>query len=310
VESVLNQTFKDFEIIIVDDGSTDEVAVLIEPWIKDGTIRYLRQSNKGAAVARNAGIRLAKGKFLKFLDCDDLLYPQQLDLQVRHLENKPGSVISATDYELAFPSKRKKICKIWLGEDKHQLAQFIKGNPCPIHTILIRRDIFQEAGGFDENLHCHEDSYIWLQLLIRNCSFERLAYTGCLYVIMEGTLSEDRNKMFHQHCRFSEKLNQLLLPKLKELPADVIEQLLISNTKLIHACFLRRINPGAVLPVTLQVHKAAYMVQTKGLKKFILKLMDIRRVSLLQYLKRNLQDKNYSKAIRDMDVFWRNEQNY
>jgi hypothetical protein len=95
-----------------------------------------------------------------------------------------------------------------------------------------------------------------------------------------------------------------------DLHASVIDQLLITNTKMIHACFLRRINPNSLLPFTLQAHKAVYMIKTRGLKRFISNVMGIEGISLFQYFKHCLKDKNYSIEIRDMDVFWRNEAHY
>src|SRR3989338_7230913 len=108
VNSVLGQTFKDFEIIVVDNGSTDETKAVLEPWVKRGEVHYLHEMNKGPARARNAGIRHARGKYLKFLDYDDLLYKNQLEYQVNHLKDKNEFVISATDYELEFCTKNKK----------------------------------------------------------------------------------------------------------------------------------------------------------------------------------------------------------
>lgn len=310
VESVLNQTFKDLEIIVIDDGSTDRTKDVLSPWINEGKIVYFFQQNKGLAGARNTGIKLSKGKFLKFLDRDDLLYPQILEKQVDHLANKPETLISTTDYELEFPSKNKKAVTIWIGKENRQLARFIEGNPCPVHTILIRSDVVRRANGFDEDLRCHEDTFLWQRLLIQNCSFEKIDFTGCLYRILDGALSDNRDKMFHQHCRFSERMNQLLLPQLQGLGLSVIDQLLITNTRLVHACFLRKMRPNSVLPKTIQALEAVYMMKTNKIKGSISKIMGIQAISYFQYLKRTSMDKSYCIQIRDMDVFWRDESHY
>ena len=144
VESVLRQTFKDFEFIIVDDGSVDDTKALLDAWIRDGKIQYFRQQNKGPAAARNLGMSHAVGKYFKFLDADDLLYPEQLERQVKFLSDKAPSVISATGYELEFENKNKIPVSLYFR--KFQLAQFIDGNPFPIHTILVERSIVEEAG--------------------------------------------------------------------------------------------------------------------------------------------------------------------
>ena len=82
IDSVLAQTCADVEIIIVDDGSTDNTKEVISPYLKDKRIQYTFQQNKGLAAARNTGIHLATGEFLKFLDSDDFLYPQQIEMQI------------------------------------------------------------------------------------------------------------------------------------------------------------------------------------------------------------------------------------
>lgn len=133
VKSVLNQTFKEFEILVIDDGSTDNTKSLLEAWIKEGAIKYIYQSNKGLSGARNTGIQQAQGLYLKFLDCDDLLYPRQLELQVNQLKDKDEGVVSATDYQLEFESKFKKDIKIHLG-DHSQISRFIEYNPCPFKS--------------------------------------------------------------------------------------------------------------------------------------------------------------------------------
>jgi glycosyltransferase involved in cell wall biosynthesis len=157
IESVLNQTSKDVEIIVVDDGSTDETARLLGPWINNGAIRYVHQANKGSMVARNVGIRMAKGKFIKFLDSDDFLYPRQLELQVQHLENKPDFVISATDYEFEYEDKTRQQVKMNLGHGS-QLARIIEDNLGPIHCFLVRRKVIEKVAGFDESLSSCQDT--------------------------------------------------------------------------------------------------------------------------------------------------------
>ena len=148
IESVLEQTYKNYEIIVVDDGSTDSTRATLDPWIKDGTIRYYYQKNKGAAAARNLGISLANGEFLKFLDADDAIYPKQLELQVHQLEDKEDSIISVTDYEFEFESKVRKQFKTWIGEGS-QLARLIQGNIAPPHCVLVRRTLVEKVEGYD-----------------------------------------------------------------------------------------------------------------------------------------------------------------
>lgn len=95
IQSVINQSFKDIEIIVIDDGSTDNTADIIKPFT--GHIKYYRQENKGAASARNHGIKLSSGKYIAFLDSDDLWEPHKLAAQLNILENQPDFPVVHTN---------------------------------------------------------------------------------------------------------------------------------------------------------------------------------------------------------------------
>ena len=309
IKSVFDQTFKDFEIIVVDDGSTEDIKAILGSWIKDEKVRYIYQENKGLAGARNTGIRLAQGNFLKFLDCDDVLYPQQLALQFDHLKNKPESVISVSDYDLEFENKIKKSVKLWLG-NRNQLGRFIEANPCPVHTILIRRSLVEKMDGFAEELPSQEDTDLWLRILVQGGSFEKIDYIGCCYRILNKSLSADKERMFNAHCKLSERVNQYLLPTLGQLKNDTLDQLLMVNFKFIHTCFLRKIAPSFYLPRTLKVSSVIYSMKPNKFRRCLLNLVGVENIALLQYLKRSLTDQNYRNMLDNAEVFWRKEENY
>ena len=87
INSVQSQTYQNWEMIIIDDGSTDNTKDIITPFLSDYRIKYLRQLNSGPSIARNNGINKAKGKYLAFLDSDDLWKPNKLDIQIKYLDN-------------------------------------------------------------------------------------------------------------------------------------------------------------------------------------------------------------------------------
>ena len=306
VDSVLNQTFQDFEILVVDDGSTDATKAAIEPWIKQRKIRYFYQQNKGPAAARNIGIRHAKGQYLKFLDYDDLLYSEQLQRQVEHLKDRPSSVISATGYDLEFDSKKRVVVNLWLGKD--QLGQFIGGNPCPIHSILVSRSLVDNAGSFDESLLTHEDSDLWLRILMEGGVFEKVDYIGCCYRIIGGAHSADASRMFRNYCNVSEKLNRALIRQSKQLSQETLRQLYYRNLQTIHQCFAQGIEPLSSLPFTLRVSRSLYAMKTGLFGKIAITIRGFKSVAKREYRRSCEIDKNFPKKL--MGTSWRDERFY
>jgi len=307
VESILNQTFKDLELIVVDDGSTDGTHAAIEPWIKNGTILYVHQKNAGVSAARNTALRLAKGTFLKFLDSDDFLYPQQLELQVKQLIDKPDNYISVTDCEYEFESKTKKHVRIVLGKH-NQLARFIMGNLGPPHIFLIRRSMIEKIGGFDEGLSSCEDSDLWLRVMLQGGIVEKLDFLGCRYRILKGSLDADMDKGLVNFCKVIDKLNSALLPQINQQPREVLEQLLLANTRLFHRCFKAKIKPATYLPNALKASTIIYKEKIHGLKKLIAMIIGIQNVALLLYIKAYLTNRNYYENLNI--ATWRDENNY
>jgi glycosyltransferase involved in cell wall biosynthesis len=164
VESVLAQRFKAFEIIVVDDGSTDDT---VKKLAKYGErLRLCSQSRRGVSAARNLGARAARGRFLAFLDSDDLWRPGKLHIQTDFMLRNPAIEICQTE-------------EIWL---RHG----VRVNPKAIHrkpsgdifrrsvelclvspsAVMMTRRLFEASGGFDENLPVCEDYDLWLRIAI------------------------------------------------------------------------------------------------------------------------------------------------
>jgi glycosyltransferase involved in cell wall biosynthesis len=163
IESVLQQSYTPIEIIVVDDGSTDQTKQRIDALIKSQTIRYIYQSNQGLSAARNTGLRIAKGKYVQFLDADDLLEPHKIEKQVTQLESANQPAISGCDFR-CFDDHNPST----FYDGDFFKGQFPLSDPprlfdfyTVIHRWLFPASIFNEVGLFDPTLPATED---WLML--------------------------------------------------------------------------------------------------------------------------------------------------
>jgi glycosyltransferase involved in cell wall biosynthesis len=172
VEAVLTQTFRDYEIIVVDDGSTDDTGEVLRRFA--GAIRILRQSNQGPAAARNAGIAQARGTFICFLDADDLWMPDKLARQIDFMAQHPeiGLLFAdATEWSGASIQKPSILATMTFGTDaKSQVPlqdafrKLLIENFIPTSSVMIRKECFATAGLFDVALPNAEDREMWLRI--------------------------------------------------------------------------------------------------------------------------------------------------
>lgn len=176
LESVLNQTFQDFEIIVVNDGSTDksesEVLKLDSPKIK-----YFKTENQGVSQARNFGIEKARGTLLAFLDADDYWYPHHLEDLYFLYQQYPGAGFFATNYEFYYSENRIEYPKFLdiSSEFKHGIVKdFFKSSYLYRLTwtsaVAIPKTVIQEIGGFDPNitLGAGEDIDYWIRVALKH----------------------------------------------------------------------------------------------------------------------------------------------
>ncbi|MCM8812078.1 MAG: glycosyltransferase [Candidatus Omnitrophica bacterium] len=206
IESVLAQTFTDWEHVIVDDGSPDETWQVIEEYQrKDPRIRGFRKGNGGVASAMNVGLENAKGEFVCILDDDDRWLPGKLVRQVEMMEKNPalGFVYGRMSIERngkeveVFPYKHRA----------HTMAEIFTGNYIPTLTVMMRRSCLEKIGKFNTKLRICADLDMWLRLA-EKYPFDGLWEVLAIYRYPEPkqNLSADKVRRLEEHLTIFSKI--------------------------------------------------------------------------------------------------------
>jgi glycosyltransferase involved in cell wall biosynthesis len=194
VESVLAQTRPAAEVIVVDDGSTDDTAERLARF--GDRVRYVRQENRGVAAARNRGVAEATGDWVAFLDADDVWHPRKLAVQTALLARRPDIGMLGTQvYD--WPGPHPDVMAGGHAEHVREvrLADLVVRNSLVTSTIVARADTLREAGPFDPGLHGPEDHDLWIRVAQRakvaNLSVSLAGYR----LTTPGSLSKDAARM-------------------------------------------------------------------------------------------------------------------
>jgi glycosyltransferase involved in cell wall biosynthesis len=214
IKSVLEQTYNDFEVIVVNDGSTDNSHRIIEAF--GDQISYLHQQNKGPSSARNAGITASRGKYIAFLDSDDYFMKRNLEIKMSFLESNPRADWIYSDWQyvddegsplkkgsLKFKYSKKRLT----GEIFEELLQsrnFI--SPC---TVVIKRSVLEDVGHFDPLIPSQEEFDLWLRIALKYPAYyiDRVLVNVTLH---PASLSSDFTKWAYGNALIVDKLKDLI----------------------------------------------------------------------------------------------------
>ena len=251
IQSILRQTYTNFELIIIDDKSTDKTAIIAATYANnDSRVKLItNKRSKGASGARNSGIVIADGDWIAFLDSDDIWF-DVLEQKVRAVtEEYPDCDMISTDYDFWFPGENIRISKVddnkvWnkhFGysnesslpiEIKNPIDAFMDTVLTNTNVVMVRAQIVHIIGGFDETIRVYEDIHMWLLLASHSQSFVYLPVCGALYRQHEGSLSDVVDDPIEMYAPpvFSKLLNEAQFQDYKYILRRKIIQHIQLNT--------------------------------------------------------------------------------
>jgi teichuronic acid biosynthesis glycosyltransferase TuaG len=198
VKSVLSQSFQDFELIIVNDGSTDTTLEVAHHLAQnDSRIKVLSHTNSKQGKTRNAGVAAASGKYIAFLDGDDIWFPNKLELQLSVLEQQDVDLVFSDGFiclnndlnsrEHTFQITQKVF-------DRKDLELFYRQNQVPTSTVLCAKAAFEKAGGFDEEPEVQncEDYLLWVRMIDKGVRMYGLDENLILYRVHPASSTATR----------------------------------------------------------------------------------------------------------------------
>lgn len=233
LQSIINQTFTDWECIVINDGSPDNTEEVVNRWIeKDKRISYLEKKNGGLSSARNYGLKRMTGEFVQFLDSDDLLECRKIENQINIFKeiNDVDVLVSGYRYFL------DKSCKLSIGgnedfypeividrndSNEEVLKLLLNKNPFVISAPLYRKSVFEKIGVFDEKLPSLEDWDFHIRAAINNVKFHHVGYssnTKTLIRLHGESMMRNKKIMLKAREMINNKLLefQLQFPKAKK----------------------------------------------------------------------------------------------
>ena len=195
IHSVLGQTYKNFELIVIDDGSVDNTRELLSPLVEEGLLTYAYQENLGLPAARNHGIRLANGSLISFLDSDDLYLPEKLEKQVAYFDKHPDA----------------QVLQCWFTKFSEESADlgvrdtsWFEGKIYPeiltqwsvlmaVASVMLRSGVIEKVGPFNESLRWGEDLDLWRRVA-RHFPFHMIPESLVRIRAHDSSMSSDKRE--------------------------------------------------------------------------------------------------------------------
>lgn len=227
IDSVLAQTYPNFELIIIDDGSADNTGEVVAAY-KDPRIKYKWVENGERSRARNIGIKMSQGKYVAFLDSDDWYLPNKLATQVPALEDNPHHGLVLGGWKVVDEAgKTLQSVRPWQWiSTEPTLEEWLFASTATIHSVLVRKDCLTRVNGFDEELFMSEDIELWIRLVQAGCSVIWTKEVVAAYVVHEKNSLRNWPKVKQGKTRFLKKIfsNPKIKRKLSVTESEVLAQ--------------------------------------------------------------------------------------
>lgn len=199
IESILGQSFQDFEVLVIDDGSTDNTVEVLRTYREKVT--YIYQENQWVSAARNTGIEASRGEYLAFLDSDDLFLPDKLEIQVKLLDERPEIGLVASGHEfIDEEGQLLQIPNFQTDRPTITLESILVGGLAPVHAVLVRRSWVNQVNGFDPKLPYAEDPDLWYRLALEGCPMVWESSVVCQYRVHANNATNSP-KIHYQYAR-------------------------------------------------------------------------------------------------------------
>ena len=301
IKSVLNQTDNDFEIIVVDDGSNDNTREVLKAFINK--IKYIYKENAGAASARNVGIKNAQGKYIVFLDSDDLFLPKKLEIQVPILDKYPEIDFVYSDV-FYFKEKNKRpilMRSIRPASDGRILKKLFMNTSITSSSVIFRKVCFEKAGLFDESLRLNEDTDMLFRIAIHYKAYFS-EYPSVMYRVHSHSKSKNQEGLMESLLTSSERLLRAY-PELKnQLGRNVDKRLATLKYSLALACITNNKFSRAK-----EQFSSSYALCPRPKVYFCILILSIHRVLgnvLLKYIFKGIRALDYFKGIVKTKIFF------
>lgn len=280
IESVIGQTYLNWELLIVDDGSTDHTASIIKQYqLKDNRIQYFYQKNGRQGKAKNTAIKNSKGDYIAFLDADDLWLAEKLKVSVNEITEGDYSLLFTDCF--VFQDDARNISTLsTLGvvdaiyEGRESILMFLYCNRIPNLTVLIKRKAMMDAGHFIDTVVA-EDYEMWLRLLKNGCIFKAISTPLSLYrVHNESITAKDRHATFEVIeivKGFGQKNPDYTIDAIK-ITKDKIKYWLYNGSNRTGKKFRTLINRVYKNPLALLLCSLSYIMPLDQLRKIIVRV--------------------------------------